>query len=196
MKGKGLQSAMPYAISPNNEAMLFQSIGRYEEADKLLKEAISIAERLQSNKSTNHLKFLSNQALLYREMNKYAEAEAIYLGMEKRLGKNNPDYASMLNNQAALYMVMGKEEKVEELLKKSAAIYKASFGEENPAYAKSISDLGNFYRYKARYTEADPLLRKALSVREITLGKTILILFSRRRISLSLSGNANHGQKR
>lgn len=171
MKGKGLQSAMPYAIALNNEAMLFQAIGRYEEADKLLKEAIGIAEKLQSSKSTNHLKFLSNQALLYRQMNKFAEAESIYISMEKRLGKTNPDYASMLNNQAALYMVMGKEDKVEELLKKSAAIYKSSFGEENPAYAKSASDLGNFYRYKARYAEAEPLLQKALAVREITLGK-------------------------
>jgi len=171
MKAKGLQSAMPYAIALNNEAMLFQSIGRYEEADRLLKEAIGIAEKLQSSKSTNHLKFLSNQALLYREMNKYQEAESIYLGMEKRLGKSNPDYASMLNNQAALYMVMGKEDKVEELLKKSTAIYKSNFGEENPAYAKSISDLGNYYRYKARYAEAEPLLQKALSVREITLGR-------------------------
>jgi len=171
MKGKGLQSAMPYAIALNNEAMLFQAIGRYEEADKLLKEAIGIAEKLQSSKSTNHLKFLSNQALLYRQMNRFAEAESIYISMEKRLGKTNPDYASMLNNQAALYMVMGKEDKVEELLKKSAAIYKSSFGEENPAYAKSASDLGNFYRYKARYAEAEPLLQKALAIREITLGK-------------------------
>ncbi len=74
--------------------------------------------------------------------------------MEKRLGKSNPDYASMLSNQAALYIVMGKENKVEELLKKSASIYKSSLGENTPAYAKAASDLGNYYRYK------DPLYRR------------------------------------
>ena len=172
IKTKGLQAAMPYAIVLNNQAMFFQAIGRYDEAVKFLTEAIGIAERLQSSKSTNHLKFLSNLALLYQQMNKYSEAEAIYLSMEKRLGKTNPDYASMLNNQAALYMVMGKQDKVEDLLKKSAAIYKSSFGEENPAYAKSISDLGNFYRIKERYAEADPLLQKALAIRETALGKS------------------------
>src|SRR5690606_32609886 len=99
------------------------------------------------------------------------EAEKLYLGMEKRLGKNNPDYASMLNNQAALYLTMGKEDKVEELLKKSAAIYKSNFGEENPAYAKALSDLGNFYRYKGRYQEANSQLERALAVRELTLGR-------------------------
>jgi CHAT domain-containing protein len=171
IKSKNLQSAMPYAITLNNEAMLFQSIGRFEEAEKTLTEAIGVAEKLQSSKSRNHLKFLSNLALLYQQMGKYAEAEKIYQGMEKRLGKNNPDYASMLNNQAALYMVMGKEDKVEELLKKSASIYKSSFNEENPAYAKAICDLGNFYRYKTRYSEAEPLLVKALAIRETTLGR-------------------------
>src|SRR5688572_6918963 len=171
VKQNDLASSMTYAIILNNQAMLFQAIGRYEEAEAVFKQAISIAEKLQDNKSKNHLKFLSNQALLYRQMGKYAEAEAIYLGMEKKLGKNNPDYASMLNNQAALYMVMGKEDKVEELLKRSAAIYKTNFGEGNPAFAKATSDLGNFYRYKTRYPEAEPLLEKALAIREATLGK-------------------------
>ncbi len=170
-KSNNLQQSMSFAIVLNNEAMLYETIGRYDDAEKILKEAIAIAEKLQSSKSNNHLKFLSNLALLYKQEGKYSEAEAIYLGMEKRLGKNNPDYASMLNNQAALYRVMGKEDKVEDLLKRSAAIYKSNFNEQHPAYAKSISDLGNFYRYKARYAEAEPLLDKALTIRETTLGK-------------------------
>lgn len=171
IKEKGLKQAMPYAIVLNNQAMLFQAIGRLSDAEQSLKEAITIAERLESSKSRNHLKFLSNLALLYREMGKFPEAENIYLSMEKRLGKSNPDYASMLNNQAALYMVMGKEDKVEDLLKRSSAIYKENFGEQNPAYAKSISDLGNFYRYKERLIEAGALLERSLSIRETTLGK-------------------------
>ena len=171
IKSNGMQGAMPYAIALNNQAMFFQTIGRYEEAESRLKEAIVISDKLEKSKSTNRVRFLSNLALLYQQMGKYAEAEALYLTMEKRLGKTNPDYATMLNNQAALYMVMGKQDKVEDLLKKSAGIYKSSFGEENVAYAKSISDLGNFYRIKERYADADPLLQKALTIRETTLGK-------------------------
>lgn len=170
-KKNNLQNAMQYSILLNNQAMLYQAIGRYQEAEQTLKEAIALAEKLQSRKSANHLKFLSNLALLYQQMGKYPDAEAIYLGMEKRLGKNNPAYASMLNNQAALYLMMGKEDKVEELLKKSQAIYKSNFGEDSPAFAESTSDLGNFYRYKTRYAEAEPLLNKALTVREQSLGK-------------------------
>lgn len=167
-----LHSSMPYSIILNNQAMLFQAVGRFEEAEQSLKEAIGVAERLQSKKSKNHLKFLSNLALLYQQVGKYQEAESIYLSMERRLGKSNPDYASMLTNQAALYMLMGKDDRVEGLLKNAATIYKSSFGEENPAFARATSDLGNFYRIKGRYSEALPLLEKALAIREKTLGKT------------------------
>lgn len=170
LESKGMQQQMPYAILLNNKAMLLQAVGRYNDAEKLLQQAIAIADKQQSSKSRNHLKFLSNLALLYTAMEKYSEAEAIYNSMEKRLGKTNPDYASMLNNQAALYLLMNKEDKVEDLLKRAAEIYKSSFGERNPAYAKAISDLGNFYRYKNRLTGAQPLLEKALDIREQTLG--------------------------
>ncbi|HYF66565.1 MAG TPA: CHAT domain-containing tetratricopeptide repeat protein [Ohtaekwangia sp.] len=166
-----LEKAMPHAIILNNQAMLFQTIGRYDEAVTILTQAIAIAEKFESSKSRNHLKFLSNLALLYQQMGKYPEAEAIYTSMEKKLVKTNPDYASMLNNRAALYMIMGKEDKVEDLLKRSSAIYKASYGADNVAYAKVISDLGNFYRYTNRYKDAGPHLEKALLIRESTLGK-------------------------
>lgn len=166
-----LKFSMPYSIILNNQAMLFQAIGRFEESENSLKEAIAVAEQLQSKKSKNHLKFLSNLALLYQQMGKFQEAETIYLSMEKRLGKTNPDYASMLSNQAALYVLMGKGDKVEILLKNAAAIYKNHFGEDNPAYAKVISDLGNFYRIGGRTADALPLLQKALEIREKMLGK-------------------------
>lgn len=165
-----LQASMPYSIVLNNQAMLFQAVGRLEEAEASLKDAIAVAEKLQSKKSKNHLKFLSNLALLYQQMGKYADAEAIYLSMERRLGKNNPDFASMLTNQAALYMLMGKEDKVESLLRNAAKIFSDNFGEKNPAYAKVISDLGNFYRINRRFDDARPLLEKALTIREETLG--------------------------
>lgn len=171
LKNAGLGAEIPGSIVLNNQAMLYQTIGRLDAAEKILKEAIAIAENFQKSKSRNHLKFLSNLALLYQQQGKYTEAEAIYLGMEKRLGKTNPDYGSMLNNQAALYVSMGKDDKVKDLLKRSIAIYKSNFGEENPAFAKSTSDLGNFYRYKGRYAEAEPLLMRALAIRESTLGK-------------------------
>jgi CHAT domain-containing protein len=170
IKGNKQDKAMAYAIVMNNKAMLFQSIGRYEEAVSLLKDALQLAGQLEVSKARNHLKFFSNLALLYQQMGKYAEAEEIYRGLEKRLERGKPEFANMLNNVAILALLMKKEDKVEQMLKQSAEIYKSTLGVNSPAYAKVISDLGNFYRYKARYTEAEPLLQQALQMREQALG--------------------------
>lgn len=164
------QSGMSHAILLNNQAILCQSMGRYDEAVDLLKKALQLAGQLEVSKARNHLKFFSNLALLFQQIGKYAEAEEIYRGLEKRLEKGKPEFANLLNNVAILAMLMKKEDKVEQMLKASAAIYKASLTERSPAYAKVISDLGNFYRYKGRYAEAATLLQQALEIREETLG--------------------------
>lgn len=169
LNANGFGTSMQFVIASNNKAMLFQTIGRYEEAEKIMKEILPVAEK--NLKQKNYLKFVSNLALLYQQMGKYNDAEAIYLSMEKKLGKSSLAFATMLNNQAALYIVMGKEDKVEDLLKRSASIFKSNLGEESPPYAKVINDLGNFYRYKERYAEAEQQLNRALAIRESLLGK-------------------------
>lgn len=170
IKKNGQEQAMTYAIILNNKAILYQSIGRYEEGAKLLEDALRLAGQLEVSKAKNHLKFFSNLALLYQQMGKYTEAERIYQGLERRLEKGKPEYANMLNNLAILYMIMKKDDKVEEMLRRSAGIYKSAMGETNPAYAKVVSDLGNYLRYKGRYDEAQPMLEGVLASREQSLG--------------------------
>ena len=102
-------------------------------------------------------------------MGKYTEAERIYTGLEKRVEKGKPDHANMLNNVAILCLLMKREDRIEDLLKRSADIYKATLTDKSPAYAKVISDLGNYYRYKGRLAEAEPLLQQALDIRLETL---------------------------
>ncbi|MBL7724765.1 MAG: CHAT domain-containing protein [Chitinophagaceae bacterium] len=165
-----LKEAMPYAIVLNNKAILYQSMGRYEQGAKLLEDALRLAGQLEVSKAKNHLKFFSNLALLYQQMGKHAEAERIYQGLERRLERGKPEYANMMNNLAILYLVMKKDDQVEDLLKRSAYIYKTAIGETSPAYAKVVSDLGNFLRYKGRYAEATPMLEGVLQNREQTLG--------------------------
>ncbi|HEV7781879.1 MAG TPA: CHAT domain-containing tetratricopeptide repeat protein [Chitinophagaceae bacterium] len=169
IKANKLQEGISYAIVLNNQAILFQSMGRYEAAVKLMQDAIQISTR-QTSKGRHNLKFLSNLALLFQQMEKYTEAEKIYQGLEGKLEKGKPEFANLLNNGAILAMLMKKEDRVEDMLKRSADIYKTALGENGPAYAKVISDLGNYYRYKARYAEAEPLLQKVLQIREQTLG--------------------------
>ncbi|HEY6062030.1 MAG TPA: tetratricopeptide repeat protein, partial [Chitinophagaceae bacterium] len=123
--------SQPYAIVLNNQAMLFQALGRYETAEKNMLKIIDIGEKMGNNSKTgNRLRFFSNLALLYQQMGKYTEAENIYQQMQKKVtDRATPEFANILNNVAILYMVMNKQDKVEEMLQKSADIYKNSFGE-------------------------------------------------------------------
>jgi CHAT domain-containing protein len=158
------------SIVLNNEAILYAEMGRNDEAISNLQQATAILEKAQKKSINNQVGIQSNLALLYQRTNKLAEAETIYLKLEKDLGTGNPYYAGVLNNLALLYVQMNKPEKVEDYLKKAAAVYKTKFGEESPNYAKVIGDQGWYYRIKERYAEAEPLLVRSMEIREKTLG--------------------------
>lgn len=160
-----------YAIVLNNQAILFSEIGRTDQAVAKLNSAIAILD-LQKVKATltrNKVSFQSNLALLYQQTGKYAEAEAIYLKLEKVLGSKDPFYAGVLNNLALLYIQMNQLDKVENYLKRSAEVYKARFGNQNPNYAKVLNDLGNFYRMQGRFAEAEQNLMESMTIRATAL---------------------------
>jgi len=154
-----------YAIVLNNQAILFSEIGRIDEAVTNLNSAIAILEKLNKKDNKTQVGFQSNLALLYQQKGKFAEAEAVYLKLEKKLGSKDPFYAGILNNLALLYIQMDKMDKVEDYLKRSAAVYSERFGKENPNYAKVLNDLGNFYRIQGRFDEAEKNLTESLAIR-------------------------------
>jgi len=174
--GEGMQKA----ILLNNKAMLFQAIGRFTEAAELMQKAMatsSVAPKkaFQGKKSFDSRKFQANLAFIYQLSGKYAEAETNFLAIKKvfdnrGMGTNSAEYAGLLNQLGILYIQMGKNEKVEELFKKSKEIYKKRYTEQNIYYAKVTNDLGNFYRITARYPEAEKQLDKALLIRGDLLG--------------------------
>lgn len=160
-----------YAVALNNQAILFSEIGRYEAGIENLKKATAILDKLKKKNLRNQVGFQSNLALLYQQTGKMAEAEAIYLNLEKALGSTNPYYAGVLDNLALLYIQMGKLDKVEGYFQKSASVYKAQFGDQNYNYAKVLNDLGNFYRMQGRLDEAEKSLQQALAIRLTALGE-------------------------
>jgi CHAT domain-containing protein len=174
LKAIGAETSQEYATVLNNEGILFSKIGRYETGIEKLNASIVILNTLKKKDLKNQIGFQSNLALLYQQTRKFAEAEAIYLQLEKELdkelGSGSPFYAGVINNLALLYIQMGKLEKVEGYLKQAAGIYKSKFGATSPNYAKATSDLGNFYRSQAKHIEAEQALTEALNVRSTALG--------------------------
>jgi CHAT domain-containing protein/Tfp pilus assembly protein PilF len=170
LKGLNEEKSQEYAIVLNNEGILFSKIGRKEGAIEKLNTAIALMNGLEKKDFSNQIGFQSNLALLYQQTGKFAEAESIYLQLEKELGSKNPYYAGVINNLALLYIQMGKLDKVEGYLKQSASVYKDKFGANNPNYAKVQNDLGNFYRTQGRMADAEKVLNEALTIRSSVLG--------------------------
>jgi CHAT domain-containing protein/Tfp pilus assembly protein PilF len=175
-KVKDGTSSLPYALMLNNKAVLLQMLGRYNEAEPVMLQAIDVADKKTSDKSSVFQRYQTNLAFLYKEMGKYEKAAEIYEKALKivgnRLGKDHPDYATLLNNTAALYMLTGKLDKVEKYLNDAAAIYKKKFTENHPAYAQTIFNLGSYYRSQGKLSNAETLLKQALDIRKNTLGDT------------------------
>lgn len=164
-------ASQEYAIVLNNHAILLAEIGRVDQAVTKLNTAIFILDNLKTKGTLtrNKVGFQSNLALLYQQTQKFTEAEAIYLKLEKSLGSKDPFYAGVLNNLALLYIQMNQLDKVEGYLKRSADVYKERFGAQNPNYAKALNDLGNFYRMQGRYAEAEQKLNESLAIRATAL---------------------------
>lgn len=166
------KESQEYATVLNNQAIFFYEIGRTEQAVSKLNEAINILDKLNKTSDRNQVGFQSNLALLYQQQGKFAEAEVVYLKLEKSqrlLNSKSPMYAGVLNNLALLYNQMSKFDKVEGYLKQSAQIYIDRFGADNPNYAKVLNDLGNFYRTQGRLAEAEENLTKSLAIRGTAL---------------------------
>lgn len=171
--GKGMQQAMVL----NNKAMLLQAMGRYDEASTLLKSALTAKEdgKWKLTQSFDNRKFQANLAYIYQVSGKLAEAEAIYLQMKIEFEKSSKqvrtaEYAGLLNQLGILYIQMGKNDKVESLLRLARGTYKFNYTENNTYYAKVTTDIGNFLRLSGRYDEAEKELNKALATRETLLG--------------------------
>lgn len=158
-----------HTIALNNQAILFSKIGRFDQAIEKLKTAISILDSQDKKNLRNQVGLQSNLAHLYQQTKKFAEAEVIYLKLEKILGANNPYYAGVLNNLALLYIQMNKLDQVEKYFNQAATVYKSKFGAQSPNYAKVLNDHGNFYRMQGKFTEAESKLNESLAIRKTAL---------------------------
>ena len=88
--------------------------------------ALAIVERSQGSNHP-HVPFVLNDlALLYSDLGKYSDAEALYQWAvairEKALGLNHPDLATSLENYAALLRETGRGDEAAKLEARAKAI--------------------------------------------------------------------------
>ena len=166
----------------NNLAILYSTIQRFKESEKMHKEAIQIYERLakenqkvyESDLATSY----NNLALLYSNTQRFKESEEMYnaaIQIRERLVKENPkayesDLASSYNNLALLYSNTQKFKESEEMYNAAIQIYERLAKENPKVYEKdlamSYNNLANIYRDTQRFKESEEMHKAAIQIRE------------------------------
>src|SRR5262249_51280660 len=90
------------ATSLSNLATLYQAQGRYDDAEPLYHQAITMYQQLLGEAHPDVATSLSNLATLYQAQERYSDAETLYrqaLTMRQRLlGEAHPDVATSFDN--------------------------------------------------------------------------------------------------
>ena len=163
------------ARSLNNLAVLYDSQGRYEQAEPLYIQALELRKRILGENHPDTASSLNNLAILYYSQGRYESAEPLYiqaLELTKRiLGENHPDTASNLNNLAILYYSQGRYELAEPLYIQALELTKRILGENHPDTASSLNNLAILYQSQGRYESAEPLYIQVLELRKRILGE-------------------------
>ena len=158
----------------NDLALVYDSQGKYTDAEKLYIRSIGIREKALGQDDSSITAALNNLAGLYRDQGRYAEAEPLYIRAirieEKELGPDHTDFASTLYNLAELYRVQEKYAEAEPLYTRSLGIREKVLGQDHPSVARPLNKLADLYKAQGKYAEAEPLYTRSLGIREKALG--------------------------
>ncbi|MBD2442030.1 tetratricopeptide repeat protein [Dolichospermum sp. FACHB-1091] len=162
------------ATSLNNLAVLYESQGRYNDAEPLYLQSLDIRKHQLGNDHLDVAQSLNNLAVLYESQGRYNDAEPLYLQSldirKHQLGNDHPDVAQSLNNLAVLYESQGRFNDAEPLYLQSLDIYKRQLGNDHPNVAQSLNNLAVLYESQGRFNDAEPLYLQSLDIYKRQLG--------------------------
>jgi hypothetical protein len=154
--------------SLNGLALLYDSQGRYNDAEPLYLQSLDIRKRQLGNDHPDVATILNNLAGLYESQGRYNDAEPLYLQSldirKRQLSNDHPDVATSLNNLAQLYYSQGRYNDAEPLLLQSLDIRKRQLGNDHPHVAQSLNNLAQLYYSQRKYLEAENLAQQALVI--------------------------------
>jgi len=160
--------------SLNNLALIYQDLGRLNEALPLSKQAYSLRLQVLGEKHRKTLTSLNNLADIYRAIGRLDEALPLFesaLSLRKEvLGEKHTDTLYSLNNLAGIYQELGRLVEALPLFKSCYRLSKEVLGAKHPFTLTSLNNFADIYRAIGRLDEALPLSEQAYSLRMQVLG--------------------------
>ncbi len=161
------------AFTKTNLALTLVAMGKYDEANNLLKESLSTLSADMGENSNNVASCYANLARVATEQDRYEEAETllnkaieIHSGL---LGERHTNLGGDYTRMARLLQSQGKYEKAEEYSRKALSIFLEAMGENSIRTAQARKDLAALLideNNGEKLKEAQTLLNQASSTFE------------------------------
>jgi len=178
---KDPQNPQGLAMTLNNLGALYASIRKFDEAEKVLAEALQLRRALaKTNPDAYNPDLgmtLNNLGILHSDTGRFEEAGEAYgeaLQLNRALAKTNhdaynPNLAMTLNNLGNLHLNMERFEEAGEAygeaLQLNRALAKTNPDAYNPNLAGTLTNLGTLHLNMGRFEEAGEAYTEALQLR-------------------------------
>lgn len=151
----------------SNQGQQLKAMGRFMEANFLLRKALAIANTFPSP-NDKVITSLNALAGVYRHTGRVQAALMLYraaLKMDEQMeNAETAKYATLLDNAAQCYQTSGDLEEARKMQERAIAIYKKTLGPDSYDAALTMSNLANVYMQQKQLPRAEQLTNEALTM--------------------------------
>lgn len=144
----------------------YRKLGRREEGLPHLVRSLELFRKLNSPDDRETLQVMNNLALMYMDMARYAESEALFnealAGYQRVYGEESNPTQTVASNLASLYQHLNKFEQAEKLRRRRFEIMCRINGEDHELTVIACHNLADVLRDQKKLEEALPLTKRAL----------------------------------
>lgn len=171
-----------FAEQPETEAVIrhtigqtFARLGRFDEADEQLRQALALRRRLFGTDHAEIADTLNALGEVRYDRGDFDGAERLYdeaLAMRERLfGRQNAAVATSLDNLGNVYQEHGDEAAAEAAYREALAIRRAKLGPDHNDVAASLNNVATILHDREEYDAAEELYMESLAISRRALGE-------------------------
>jgi len=164
------QKAWKEAGRHKEEFNQLMSLGKYEEAARVIEQALAILEKALDPNDPALIQPMNELAGIYAVKGDFLKAERLFqrslkLG-EKSLGAEHREIAYSLNGLADVYREQNRLAEAEPLLRRSIRILENTEGKDHPDVAIPLINLAKTLESSGNYTAAEEMHQRGLALLE------------------------------
>ena len=164
--------SVPYATTLLNAASMYRAAGKLDESRRLYRDVEQVYAAILKPDDMLYASLYNNEALLYQEEGKFAQAKALLikaLDIDRANGKEYEEAVS-LANIAATMIQTGEMEDALKTAESSVALFE-SLGVRDQHLCAAFSAMGSYYYISGKFDAAATCFKQGMEIMESVLGK-------------------------